>query len=166
MSYQRPTNAEQAVQDASRNLKPDPTEILIGHMRNWMAIRKQHRMPAHAPDIPEEAAPWWISHMQEPEHIGETNLIGEGQDNGSQRWDTGYANRISQAFLRWADMTTSQRETVRLGVIEDKVPYRGDTFAMYMTIHGETLKMHDMGIDAYREQAKRKLGLLLPQMTQ
>lgn len=127
------------------DIPPDPEEILVHHMVAWMRKRGRTDLPAPAPSQPRDAAQWWMQKMQEPQQLGETRQLALAGMQDGQRWETGYANRCAFTFLRWADMPEVEREAVCAGVIEDRVPYRGEYFPFYRDLVDTTLKMRESG---------------------
>jgi len=86
--------------------------------------------------------------MQETEKPGETYqcaAVGAAANQsavGGLRWETGYANRCRAALAGFLRMKTDhQRQTVVNLVTRDRIPYRGDSFEMYMDIAEEIEKM-------------------------
>lgn len=144
--------------DQSQGGPPDPALIVIQGALDWLRIRHQHVMPPPCPPDPGGCVRWWLDHMQEPEQPGETYRTGSTGSN-VQGWYEGYACRCRNALLRYLDLTPVQRSAVTAGVIEGRVPYRGDDFSVYLAIHAETLRAREMGADAYREMARKLVGL-------
>ena len=136
---------------------PDPSVIILHHVLHWMQARGAKKMPNPAPATPSDAVTWWIGNMQEREQIGETRKAALGGQAIGDRWETGYANRCAFSFLRWCDMSQTQRVAVCASVIDDRIPYRGDTFSQYMAIVSETILMRDhVNREEYAKKALRR----------
>ena len=146
----RRENTETSAPASAPNLKPNPVKLVAAVLREW-THNGRRILPEPMPRDPEEAAVWWIEHMQEPEKPGETRLAVTS--DGRERWDTGYANRCSQSAIAWMRMTYPLRMAVVKGVREDKVPYRGDTFEFYQTVWDEHLHMREVGVEQYRKES-------------
>lgn len=137
------------------NSPPDPVQIVLAAIYDWARIRSHHGpLPAPCPPVYADAARWWISCMSEPEQPGETRQIAVV--GGTLRWECGHALRCRNALLRWLDMPAVQREAIVAIVLEDGIPYRGDSFRDYTEIVEESLRMRD-GRDAYIAEARHLL---------
>lgn len=136
--------------------KPDPAALVLQGVNDWLLKRGQHSLPAPCQPDPVGCVRWWLDFMQEPEHPGETYLSSMGGSGDAQNWIEGYAIACREALLAFLDMEPIQRTTIVAGVMEDHVPYRGESFRFYLRVHEETLAAREQGMDKYREKAKAK----------
>ena len=116
------------------------TEVLIAFLVAW--VHQHGRLPAPCPPNIEDCAEWWITHMQEPERKSETGRTRA--EAGGQRIMLGYAERVRSALFGFLSLANDkEREAVARMVINDKIPYRGDTFAFYLSVVQETETMRE-----------------------
>lgn len=142
---------------------PNQLPVIEAGIRAWLAKRKVSKIPDPAPNDVHECAAWWCNVMQEPEGAGETYIHRNDGDTGGS-WIEGYACRCRNALLRWFDMTPIERNAVCAGVLDDKVPYRGDDFAFYRQVHEETMRMREIGVSDYRQAIARKVSVYVDGM--
>jgi hypothetical protein len=126
---------------------PSAHEILTDMLRHW--VKRYGSLPAPAPRDIDDCASWWLKHMQEPEHPGETYQATSVGIDARPRWECGYALRARSALLNWLSLSAVEREAIVSGVQGDRVAYRGEPFAQYMDILEQTHRMRQMGIAAY-----------------
>lgn len=129
---------------------PTAIEILEDMLLLW--VHRYGALPSPAPRDITDCAAWWLKHMQEPEQPGETRQATTVGADSRPRWECGYALRCRSALLSWLHMSAVEREAVVAGVQGDKVAFRGESFAQYMTILEETHQMRQMGVAAYAKK--------------
>lgn len=75
------------------------------------------------------------------------------------RWVEPYRERISDCQRTYLAMSETDRNLLHAGV-EDGVKWRGEPVAQYQDIWNETMRMREIGREAYIAEAKAKMGVL------
>ena len=92
-------------------------------------------MPPPLPVDFKEAVSFWKNKMQEPRQTDE------------DKWN--YIHRLSSTLDRFLKLTDEQRIVIASGVIDDHIPYRGDTFDFYMLVAAQSALLREQGKEAY-----------------
>lgn len=133
-------------------------EQLIPVIERWTGP-----IPEQLPMIPMHAAMRWIE-LQEPRKRGENVRYVAVPNGDGQREIDPYVERLRgtlQAFLIADD---ALRDLVVAGV-GDKIYWRGDSMQMFARIYEETLRMREIGLDAYRAEARQKARGVIRKLT-
>jgi hypothetical protein len=121
-------------------------------------------LPEQLPAIPMLAAMRWIE-LQEPRRKRGEDVRYVAIPNGEgQREIDPYVERLRgtlQAFLIADD---ALRDLVVEGV-KEKIYWRGDSMEMFVSIYEETLRMREIGLDAYRAEARQKARGVIRKLT-
>jgi hypothetical protein len=132
-------------------------------MAAWSAGQKvkgqSGRLPAPLPTDFHEAAKLWTTwYQQSRRHCEQTQQTTYGLIDP-------YITRLKTTAAAFLRMTDKERRFLRAG-IEDGVQWLGERMDIYADIYGETMRMREMGVEAYRTEAlenmNRKLGWRLP----
>lgn len=131
----------------------DATDLLTDFLIAWRY--KHGSLPAPCPRDPRECAEWWLAKMQEPERPGETHVTSA--QAGGEREVLAYAERTRAALHGYLRLESDrERETVARCVLNDRIPYRGDTFPFYASVVEETLRMRE-DQEAYKQRVMKLL---------
>lgn len=68
-----------------------------------------------------------------------------------------YQSRMQASCAAWLRMSKKDRDILTAGA-GDKVYWRGEPVAQYQDIWNETMRMREIGRDAYIAEAKAKMG--------
>lgn len=120
-------------------------------------------IPEQLPLIPMHAALRWVE-LQEPRKRGENVRYVAVPNGEGQREIDPYVERLRgtlQAFLLADD---ALRDLVVEGV-KEKIYWRGDSMEMFVRIYEETLRMREIGLDAYRAEARQKARGVIRKLT-
>lgn len=125
---------------------PNADEMVIEMLlRPWVQTHGQ--LPPPCPSDFRDCATWWRTRMQEPEREGETSQAHALA--GGTRWDCGYATRLRSSLLAYLGLGEMERRFVAVAVQRERVPYRGEDFALYRQTCEEVVRMRE-NPDSYR----------------
>lgn len=83
----------------------------------------------------------------------------QGAQN-STRWVEPYRMRIMQCLESYFAMSANDRTLLHSGV-EEGVKWKGEPIAQYLDTCSETVRMREVGLDAYRKIAKEAIGKII-----
>ena len=122
----------------------------IGSFRRSLEVR-DIPWPSEIPLDPLGAARWWVE-QQQPAHRDERpQLVNCAQQDGGQRWQTPYLNRLVDTLQTYIQLPDDEREMI-LAARADNVWWRGDEVksadggpGLFLRIYDETLKAREYG---------------------
>jgi len=79
---------------------------------------------------------------------------------GGNRWEYAYQVRVAESLTTWIGMNDAERKMLMAGIQEEQVPWRGESLPVYLKIVDETLRMREVGRDAYIQNAKQALNAI------
>lgn len=126
---------------------------LMKVLGKYMARRQ---LPYFMPTQPIEAARWWIE-QQEPGKSDEAprQVSIPGSDD-ARRWICPYHNRLVYTLWKFLHQPFADQKLI-LAAREDKIFWRGDEMKFFMLLIEEVSRMRKIGIDAYRNEALKKM---------
>ncbi len=142
-------------QDRDEILDPETLEDKLTKLFTSRRKRLFHLHP-----VPRLAAARFIQ-LMEPRKEGEEAREVAVRGRDGMRIDDPFERRVLDCARRYLALSPGEQQTVVTGITEDRVPWRGDDIAFYLHVVGETHRMREMGVDAYRAQALRQMRGLL-----
>ena len=159
MSFAEPRYSAHEPEPAKR----DPIDHLVDVLGQWAERRqsegREARIPEPLPADHRGAANAWMGRYQEhrrhDEHVQRTT--GGEIDP--------YITRLVSSLSAFLNLAPKWQAFV-IAAIEEGVPYRGDRMSMYADIYQETMRMREVGVEAYRveavKRARAECGITIP----
>ena len=138
----------------STDEKPETIENRLFDELSKIGLDRLPELPQHMP----QAIEYWIK-FNEPYDVytEKPRLVPVQGKEDKARWMLPYLDRLVYTLRKFANLTSKDRQIVIAGVIEEKVPWRGDDLDFYLKVVDESLKMRKIGVDAYRKEAIKKM---------
>ena len=143
------------------NIGPPPTaeEVLAPVIEKWLASRYEREAPEIVPRNPAKLVDWWQGFIEPPEPW-EAPKKEKRRDGKSEYWKTQYIDRLHETLQVFLSLPRSFQDLI-VAARGDKVYWRGDTnMELFATIWDETLRMREMGVEAYRQECVSKIRRL------
>ena len=150
MSYQRPSMTK--TETEAPGYKPSMSQVM-DELRQMFA--------AHGLDT--QAVRWFVSACIPPYNADyeRPSVVSVAGDRNATRWLTPYRDRVVDCARTYLAMGKEDAAKLHAGV-EDGVRWRGEPISQYLAIYRETMRMREIGVEAYRKQAVMLLkGALL-----
>lgn len=142
------TNRAQANESGYPTLADVHTELA--------AILRRHKAEHCLPPDPLDAARAWLTVIEKPKAGEQPQQYSKGE-RVFYRWP--YAERAVYCLLRF--LTLDERgQRLILAAREDEIFWRGDDLDFFRRVIDETFALRDMGVEAYRADASKKLRAL------
>ncbi|WP_435310659.1 hypothetical protein [Primorskyibacter sedentarius] len=132
-------------------------------LENWQ--QQSRRWPVQMPRELCDAVPWWIN-MQEAAGKHETPyrkaVLGK---DGELVWMFPYIERLAYTLQQFLHMPHDAQKTI-IAAREDSIFWRGDDMPFFTRVIHETLRMREIGLDAYKAESRTKARAALKQHQQ
>lgn len=138
------------VEKATRGL---PTlDMVDAALAEIVARVSSDQWPVMMPPGPRDAARWLREHVLDRHHAEESPR----RNRSGESWIWPYKDRCILNARMFLSMP-SEHQAYILAAREDGVMWRGDDFDFFRRVYDETMRMVDMGPDAYRKEAIKRL---------
>ena len=144
---------------SSELARPNTLTILGSVVDRYRAKRQTGtKWPYLLPHDPLEAAKWFMD-LMEPMRDGEAANIKYTRKGNQRYWDTPYLDRLAYLFGKYVSLSEADQAII-VGCCEEEVYWRGEDIEHYYrsehSVYHETLKMREMGVRPYIQEARRK----------
>jgi len=127
--------------------------------------------PYDMPESPIEAAKWWVSMQEKQGYTEKPQMKKKKPDKdgvAEPYWEAPYINRIMYTWDKFTKLKRMDQQII-IGCAQEGVYWRGDDMNIFYhndhSIYEETIKMKEMGIKAYKNDAIKGIKSALSKVT-